>query len=201
MKRILFTLFLICGLTTHVEAQMHFSQWHSSYFSNGYFDIDIDTEMENDKFNVWISVLGKLSNKNCSLIISSDKLPEFIAFLKNTKDKYVEWKNIAIENNVTDMTKIMSYTTPICHIGWYYMDKWYFCFDQTLQPMFMILDDGRMVVTIINEYASSENRYITETIYMAFGAESDFDSLINALDEEAMRAVYASKVNVDVLFK
>ena len=41
----------------------------------GYFDVDIDTEMENDKFNVWISVLGKLSNKNCSLIISSDKLP------------------------------------------------------------------------------------------------------------------------------
>lgn len=201
MKRLLFILLMMCGFVTNVDAQMHFSQWHSSYFPDGDFDIDISSEMEDGEFQIFISVLGDTSNKDCFVIIDNKDLPAFIAFLKDVKAKYMEWTNVAITNNVKELSKMMPCKSPSCTIGWCYGGDYYFSFYKILCPFFTILDDGRMIAAISEEYASSQNEYITEEIYMVFGAESDFDGLIKALDEEAMRAVYASKVSVDELFK
>lgn len=200
MKKCIYILCIIFSISiAPVNGQELFSKWHSSYFDKE-FDVKISNEIKNGVFDIYVHAIDENMDSSICLNFNSDTIADFILFLENVKSKYIEWKNIAIANNVSDMTKEMDYITPRCDVCWLYGGEWFFSFGQKLKPTFMILDDGRMVVIIYKEFTSSSNRYITDTIYMAWGCEQDIDSLIKALNVDEMRNKINSKINTQQLF-
>ena len=139
-----------------------------SYFDKT-FDVKVSNEIKNGVFDIYIYAIDENNNTDICLNFNSNTIVDFKAFLENVKSKYIEWKNIAIANNVSDMTKEMDFKTPSCTACWYWVDEWYFSFGVKLRPTFMILDDGMMVVMLVKEFTASDNRYITNTMYMVWG--------------------------------
>ncbi len=160
-----------------------------SYY-NQYFDVTYKieaSEIENDKFTVYIQVGAKSKNRRAMLAVDSDKLDAFKAGLWATKEKFTEWSAIAKTNNVTELNKEMDITLPdltACWLG----SKWFFAFNQRLKPKFLILDDGRHVVTFVKKVASSSNEYIDETIYWVFSSPEEIDELSAQLDIDKIKA-------------
>lgn len=194
---VLILFFSISAISAH--GQECFSNWHSSYFDTK-FDIKISNEIKNGVFDIYVHAFDENGDTSICLNFDSETIVDFIAFLENVKSKYIEWKNIAIANNVSDMTKEMEFRTPSCTACWFWVDEWHFSFGVKLKPTFVILDDGRMVVMIIKEFTASDNRYITNTMYMVWGCEQDIDSMINALNVDEMRTKINSKMGAKQLF-
>ena len=198
-ERILFLILFFSISIVSVNGQKSFSKWHSSYFDKT-FDVKVSNEIKNGVFDIYIYAIDENYNTDICLNFDSNTIDDFKAFLENVKSKYIEWKNIAIANNVSDMTKEMDFKTPSCTACWYWADEWYFSFGVKLRPTFMILDDGRMVVMIVKEFTASDNRYITNTMYMVWGCEQDIDSMIEALNIDEMRTMVNSRVDTNQLF-
>ena len=200
MKERIFAFFLFLSISVvSVSAQESFSKWHSSYFDRT-FDIKISNSIKDGVFDIYVHALDEKNSTNICLNFTSETIVEFKAFLEDVKTKYIEWKNIAIANNVSEMTKEMDFKTPSCTACWYWGDEWHFSFGVKLKPTFMILDDGRMIVMLLKEFTASDNRYITNTLYMVWGCEEDIDSMIAALNIDEMRAKINSKINAKQLF-
>ena len=200
MKKQIFILSLLLSIcTTTVSGQETFSNWHSSYFDKT-FDIKISDKIQNGVFDIYIHAIDENMKTDICLNFNSETIVDFITFLENVKSKYIEWKNIAVANNVSNMTKEMDFRTPNCTACWYYVNEWYFNFDVKLKPIFMVLDDGRIVVMLNKEFTASDNRYITNRIYMVWGCEQDIDSMITALNVDAMIAKINAKINTQELF-
>lgn len=198
-ERILFLILFFSISVVSVNGQKSFSKWHSSYFDKT-FDVKVGNEIKNGVFDIYIYAIDENDNTDICLNFDSNTIVDFKAFLENVKSKYIEWKNIAIANNVSDMTKEMDFKTPSCTACWYWVDEWYFSFGVKLRPTFMILDDGRMVVMIVKKFTASDNRYITNTMYMVWECEQDIDSMIEALNIDEMRTMINSRVDTNQLF-
>lgn len=197
MKKILL-LAIFSVVYSFANAQEKYSEWHSSYFDKTY-DVSTSKQIANGKFDIYIDATSG-SNASICINITNDQVPAFITFLQNVRAKYIEWTNVAKTNNITDMTKAMDYKTPSCTICWLWGDEWHFSFNRKLQPVFMVLDEGRIVTGIKTKSTASDNRYITEDLYLVWGCVEDIDSLIEALDVQGMYDKLNKRQNQATLF-
>ena len=65
----------------------------------------------------------------------------------------------------------------------------------------MILDSGKDVIIIAKEATSSSNRYISETIYIAFSEPEEIDELVSQLNLEKITSKLNNETNTLDLFK
>jgi hypothetical protein len=198
MKKILFLLACSLCFLNVAFAEKVVGKYSLSYFDKTY-EIEA-SEIKKDKFSIYIQVSAKKSNTRAMLEIESDKVDELKQALSKMKEKFVEWSNIARDNNVTDMTKSMDIRFPSMSICWR-SSKWFFSFEHRFQPEFMILESGKHVVFITKKATSSSNKYIDETIYWVFAYPEEIDELISQLDIERIKSELTKTQNESDLFK
>lgn len=188
-------LVICCYLSTYAQEQV--TNYQNSYWDKSF---SIEASLKNNKIDrIFISVMAD-NARNASIIIAGDDLYSFKSALSKTKEKYVEWQQIAIDNNVTDMTKEFGINFPDISFGWY-SSKWWFSFFNTLNMKFSILESGKIVAMANPKVTASSNRYISEQIYFVFGCAQDFDNLINALDKEQILKRLNDKQSKEDLFQ
>jgi hypothetical protein len=198
MKKIVLSLFISALCTIAVYGEKVVGNYSLSYFNRSY-DIEA-SKIKDGKFTVYIEVNGESESTKAMLSVENDDLEEFTQSLLQMKTKFEEWSKVAKDNNVTDMNKDMDIkfpSTTICWLG----TKWYFSFGHKLTPKFLILDDGRYVVTIVKKVTSSSNQYIDETIYWVFSDPKEIDDLVSQLDSEKIKAKLEAIENASDLFK
>ncbi|MDR0367613.1 MAG: hypothetical protein LBH82_00550 [Bacteroidales bacterium] len=198
LKSIFATLFCLFCIVNVSFAEKVVGTYSLSYFNKQY-DIEA-SEIKNGKFSVYIQVSAERDFTRAMIEVKSSDLEEFTQFLTQMKDKYVEWANVAKENNVTDMSKDMDFKSPSTTICWS-SSKWFFSFGHKLQPRFLILDSGKMVVTIHKKVTASSNQYIDEKIYWVFSDATEIDELISQLNAEKIISKLQEKENASDLFK
>lgn len=198
MKRKLLSLSLCVFCAIGLNAEKVVATYSLSYFNKTY-DIEA-SEIKNDKFSVYIGVSAEHSSTEAMIEVESGKLVEFKQALLQMRDKYVEWSKVAKENNVKDMSKEMDISFPSTTICWK-GSKWFFSFGQRLTPRFLILDDGRFVVTFVKKVTASSNEYIDEKIYWVFSDPKEIDELISNLDIEKIKSKLQEKEKAADLFK
>jgi hypothetical protein len=197
MKRISFFIIMLSIVST-IMAQKKVDSYYNSYFKTEY-DISI-TEDKNGSLQIYIGVAAKHKSDNAQINIDESNLNDFILFLKNVRDKYAEWSKIAKDNNVEKMAKSFDIVSPRLTICWY-GTKWYFSFDQKLEPDFMILDNGKHLAVAYNKVTASSNEYIDQTTYLAFESVDDINSLIGKLDINKFRSLMKKENDKRDLFK
>ena len=197
IKTILVIFFLSCIINVSF-AEKKVGSYSLNYFNKQY-DIEA-SEIKNGKFSVYIQVSAERESTRAMIEVESEDIDDFIQFLLQMKEKYVEWTNVAKANNVTEMSKVMDFLSPSTTICWR-GSKWYFSFGQKLQPRFLILDNGGFVVSIYKQVTASDNRYIDEKIYWVFSDAKEIDKLIAELDIETIKAKLQVNENASDLFK
>jgi len=197
MKRFI-TIIAILFSCLALRAEEKVGMYHSSYF-----DVDYSIEAGYNSRNVltvYVQVEGEHSSDKVFFNFDGGDIDYFVKALKLAKEKFVEWQDIAIKNNVTDMRKDLDISFPRTTIAWL-GSKWWFSFNKRLSPEFVVSSEGDILFLITGKAVSSSNEYIDMKYYFALSRASDFDELIEALNIEKITEHFNKKQNVEDLFK
>lgn len=195
MKK-LFLIFYLFAIIIPVRAEQKVGDYTNSYFNKSF---DIEAAEKNNKIeSVYIGIPTDMESRKGFLEVKGKELEQFKTALELARDKYLEWKKIAQENNVTDMSKEMGINFPKVTIAWH-GTQWWFSFGNKINLKFLILDNGKMVASWAPEVTASSNRYIDQRIYFVFGDEEDFNNLISQLDgQRILNELLKTKNNADL---
>lgn len=197
MKRAILFILTLCTVAT-IQAQ----EKVGSYYSN-YFDKECDVEAgtaSSGELSVFFDIMGAGDSDNVCINIKGDNIDSFISALTLAKQKHAEWVAVAINNNVTKMTKTMDIVFPRVTIGWF-GSKWWFDFAHRIEPVFMITESGKYLCVISGTATASSNEYIDQKYYLVFETAEDFDALINAINPTVIQEKLNNKQKVDDLFQ
>ncbi|KXB34463.1 hypothetical protein HMPREF1869_01195 [Bacteroidales bacterium KA00251] len=202
MKKIIIIAMLFTSLVA--RAQEKIGSYTSSFFNPVKTEFDVRaTQPKNDKFRYYISVWGENPTDKVNLILSSENAEKFVEAMQICKEKFVEWKKIAKDNNVTDFTKKFPVTLPPIDVGWY-SSEWWFSFDHIFTPKFLVFKYGECVECVFMLYekvTASSNEYIDKEFSFVLKSPDEFDSLIKNIDKEVVIRHFGEKQNVKDLFK
>ena len=193
MKKIF--LFLILALCVKfVFAQEIVGKYTAMGFENNIEAVITDKGV----FKVWIAAPGY--EKKMLKIQGESDLNSFVQRLRECKEKYVEWSNVAKVNNVTNFLKKFDVSFPKVEI-WWRGSEWFSTYQRDyFKPSFMVSENG-IVFIVSEEVAHWDNKYIDTDFLFILGSAEDFNSLINALDVEKIKGALAKKENIGDLFQ
>ena len=196
MKKIILVLCLLTFILP-IKAQQKVGEYTNSYVSKTF---SIEAVEKNNKIEVvYIGISTDHKSRPAYIIVKGEDLELFKTALELARDKFSEWKKVAKENNITEMSKEMSINFPKVTVAWH-GTKWWFSFGNKINFRFLILDDGKMVAHWTSKVTSSSNRYIEEYIYFAFANEEDFNGIINQLDGQRILNELFKNKNKSELF-
>lgn len=197
MKKIFTLLAGIILATISSNAQEKVGDYYNNYFSKTY---KVEASQSDGNFRVYFNVEGNSNGDDVCFSLKNEVIDQFVNALCEAKNKYLEWVNVAVNNNVTKMTKEMDITFPRVTIGWY-GSKWWWAFDHKLTPLFMITDSGKHLFVIAGTATASSNEYIEQKYYLALECARDFDALISAISPTAIKEKLNNKQKVENLFQ
>lgn len=197
MKKAIF--FVCCLFSLSALAEDKVASYSMSYFDGKVFDIQASEPKPNGSFDFYIYVVGDGMDDRVCLDLKSENVAAFKETLETIKVKFTEWKNTAVENKVTDITKDFPCSFPKMNVAWH-TSQWWFAFNRIFTPTFFVFKDGRCAVVTSAKVVSSENRYIDQTFYLVFEDNSEIDTLIKGLDCDAVIKHYNQKQNAADLF-
>ena len=196
MKRFfLFIAFLVA--TVSMQAQERVGAYYNSYFKKEY---KVEASNSNGELSIYFDIEGNSSSDDVCVRIKEESIDSFISALMLAKQKHTEWSTVAINNNVSKMTKEMDITFPKVDICWH-GSKWWFDFGHRLHPHFMITDSGQHLCVMTGTATASTNEYIDQKYYLAFATTKDFDALIEAINPTKVSEVLNNKQKVEDLFQ
>ena len=126
-------------------------------------------------------------------------LAKFRQALIDARDKYVEWSQVADDNNVKNFSNDIPVKFPK-PIYWWKIAGERFYDDYTGWKMIFSASDNFRYAFMLCETKHMKNRYITENYEIVFSCVEDFNSLIDLLDPAKVDAVVGDPVD-ESLFK
>ncbi len=196
-KFMLFIAFALCTMAANAEKVV-------GTYKMGGMSREIEASCNNDGSlkKIYIEVLGEYKNDKVFICISGeDDLNQFISKLTYCKEKYVEWGNVAKDNNITDYTKPFDVTFPNIELYWR-GSEWFSTYKRNhLKPLFMVSSDGKTSLGAGGKAKHWDNEYIDQRWYLILISEAEFDGLINALSPEKIKSELNKNENADALFQ
>lgn len=196
MKKYMFLL-LILMISLSMSAQTKIDSYDSDYFESTFGIYATNGE----KLSLYFDIRGESKNDDVMINVDGEStIISFINSLKEVRDKYAEWKKVAVDNKVTDYSKDFDISFPNVYVAWY-GTKWWFDFRERFEPYFKVSSDGKCYAVFHSEAVSSSNEYITEKYYWVFSSVKEFDSFIEKIQPQALIEKLNKKNAPDELFK
>ncbi len=195
MKKI----FLLLGMLFPLIA---FGQETIDNYNCSYFEKQLDImAADDDKLELYIQVYGDRESDLVLINLSGEnKIYSFITFLTQLRDKYKEWRQVAIDNNVVDYSKTFDINTPKLTVAWA-GSKWFFDFYEQPDPRFRVTSSGKIMAILSDEAQASSNEYITQEYYLVFSSVEEFDELLSKIEPSRIREKLKEKAAPDTLFQ
>jgi hypothetical protein len=196
---LLITLFLI---SSHII--LYSQDIYSSYyndFTKKNFNIEIILN-DNSEYVIFINMLSSDdTNPNGGIYITNYEHSDFIDTLKKASLKYQEWTDIAKENNVRDLTKIMKIyfqTSGFFQIK----NEWSLVNVIKLKFKFRIVDGEKYLMILgTNKLKSSEDQFVThDEFVLVFSSLNELDYFIDLLSVSNVKN-FIKKPKKNDLFK
>jgi hypothetical protein len=191
---ILLTVFMLLLTTSN------FSQDKMDVYGCSYSEKEYSIEVTNDKkLYVYMLSLDGIAT-NGGIFITSTQHQKFCHTLIKAKEKYDEWKKVAIENNVTELTKRMDFK---CGVGGFfqYGKSWHFKHNVSLTYEFRIINGKYILLVNTGRIKSSSNQYIDSDGYVfAFMNSDEVDDFINKIRMVNIDNFLNNSTKKDVLF-
>jgi hypothetical protein len=193
----------ICTLLILISGTCFAQDKYASYenaFENKTFNIQIGRKDGNNyKLFIEVGSVDDLSGKG-GIVISNTQHAPLVSAIQAAKEKYVEWKNVAIENNVEDLDKRIEQRA---NVGTYFMYgiDWQFQFSVDLTFVVKFTEGKHYMMIKTGNLVSSSNRYMAHKGFLlVFSSEQEIDTFLELLSLEKMTEYLNAPSNKD-LFK
>lgn len=196
MKRLI-TIIAFLFITCSVYAQeMYIGNFkmgsHLSSVSAGYDN--------SNHMLVYFDLVGGSPDDDVRMIIEGERnIDNFRKQLIALQKKYTEWKDVAIKNDVTTLTKTTYIKFPNVKLGWY-DTKWKFNTDHILRFNFMVYE-SEVSDKVIYAMIDGASLDYAHKWYLYFYNEEEMQGLIDLLDVKMLKKELSKMVNQDALFK
>lgn len=158
---------------------------------------------EAGELRVYVEIIGEYEHDKVMFKIDGEK--DVITFqekLRECKAKFIEWNDVAKQNNITSFRKEMDITFPNIEIYWRSSSKWHSSYSRNFfKPIFLINEEGESSFGVVGTATDWDNKYIDQKFYFLLESTEAFDSIINALDVEKIKGALNKDENTDALFK
>ena len=149
---------------------------YTSTFFNKDFQIEA-SEVKDDKFSVFIQIANKEQDTKTQIRIEKAKMEAFILSLQKLKSTYEAWlKNSSSGDSMIDP----GVEFPKVTFRWW-LSEWVYSFNNKLEPKFLLLNDGRRVVSFANKVKTANNYQSDVAVYWIFASVQDFDQILSIL--------------------
>lgn len=196
MKKIVFALFIsVLGFS-----QENFTTYDCTALEKKY-DVSVSKDKKNE-ISFWIEAKTyDTTSKSVKLILKGKETIEFKEYLNALKVKFNEWSEVAKKNEVVDFRKDFEYKNLTFSSAFSY-GKWQFDFSTNISAYFTVIKSKPFMIIRSDELQSSSNQFMKNSgLLFYFQKNEDFDSLLNALDEEKAIKMFNDKEQKETLFK
>ena len=195
MKKIFIFCLMALVMCVNANAEKVVGNYHQGSTK---YNVEAAINKKNDLI-VFIQVAGKYDNDKVYIRIDGVKnINSFIDALNICKTKYIEWSEIANNNNVTDFRKAINVNFPNVEI-WWLGSKWYYSHKQNfIKPEFVVLTYSYIVIS--GKAKHWDNEYIDTSFFMMLTLD-DIDELINVLNTDNINSALNEQSKNDDLFK
>lgn len=157
-----------------------------------------------DEGKIYISMVSlDKTSKTAGMILTTKKAEALIQELTAARDKFTEWKAIAIKNGVKDVDKPMDLSLSCS--GFFSYGKWQFDFAVNPTLTFRVMDLGTEVKQLLllktGEMTSSSNQFMETTGgVIAFKNEAQINDFISKIKTESVQK-FLAKPKDEALFR
>ena len=185
MKKVLLVLVAVLAFGTS-NAQQKYGTFKSGSISSS---IDIKTE------KVYLNLNEE---GDYGLVLTKSSRTAFVAFLTQSRVKFLEWSGKAVENGVKDMNKDIS---KINIRGVFKYGSWQFG-TSPLRTLFYVNKDGSTTFYLYgSKITSSSNKYIKSGSAMVnLTSDEDFNSLVTLMSDDVINSFINEKNQSNELF-
>ena len=199
MKKTVLLLFGLC-ISFSCFAQERYSDYSSDYFSRTY-DVRVGKPDKKGIFKIFIGIeCTDDPRRALNLMIDSDQLDTFKGALEQAKDKYKQWRQVAIDNRVDKVTKEIPAKFPFVGASFDYGDLRY-DYSVQLTPWFVVQEGDKYLMMINTDKISASNQLMETEGCLVFSSTYEIDTFISRLDMNRMHEVANKRVPVIDLFQ
>lgn len=202
-KSILFFLIFLFSFSFGQDLESNKDAYYIFYPELNDSRIYLSASRPNESRNFDYTISFTLSN-NLSASMSFDYFSEkqIKETLTHIKNKFIEWKNVAENNNIDEYTKeIDKYWFGDFTFSVEINGKYYFSF-YSLPTAYFIYKENSTGIYITANNLDFKNKTANDlSVGFVLVNESDFDKLINAIDSERVFEYYKKHPIKDELFK
>jgi hypothetical protein len=198
-------LLLALTVSVNVHAQSPFSSYKGIDGKDYAIQIaEADEGKDKGKVTLYIDALSFDETVNqAGWMIDEKELIEFRNSIEQAKVKYIEWRETAIANNVTELNKEMKIASPKVACYFSYGD-WQFDFSVTPTYSFVILKDQSEPYTLLidsGKLQSTSNQFIDcDGIALTFSSAEAVDDFLSKISQPEIDK-YKNRERKENLFK
>ena len=150
--------------------------------------------------NVFIQVVGEYSDYVMIRLKGEEDINKFITQLTYCKNKFIEWEQVAISNNVSEVRKEINVTFPSVEVWWVGLE-WYSSYEQNFfRPVFLV-NDGDASLGTMGVATHWANEFIDQEFYVLFETANEIQSLIDALNIRKIKYSLNQDIQTKALFQ
>lgn len=201
MKKILFILLIIPAF---ILSQDKIAEFEMSYTSKSY---EIQIGKKGKGFSLFIDAIGldALYDEG-GFNYNEKQITNFIANLEYAKKKYIEWKSVAIENNVTEIDKKIDVPEKNSFDGYFRGgSNWHF--DSFVSPRFKFKaitvngELGYYLLILSGELKSTSNQFAkADGFALVFANVEEIDDFLSKIKIDDLKAFLNKKEKNNELF-
>lgn len=205
MKKLNLILIIISFISTSSYAQKEIGRITCEDFE---MDIVVSFSESKDKtsYTYWIDALSlDRSIDNVGFMVKKEQLNRFVESLKFANEKYIQWSNIAKENNVKDLTKEIELPKKLVVGGYFTYGDWKFDYSVKPKIKFLIREGksglSHRLIVYSGEMIASDNEYIDcDGAALPFSNLEMMDEFLELLSEKTRNDFLIHQMNKDNLF-
>ncbi|MCD4681118.1 MAG: hypothetical protein K8S00_12105 [Bacteroidales bacterium] len=202
MKKLTLTLIILSSMS------IAFSQDRIAKFGMGYLS---------DHYSIWATEPNEYDNYkliietepqdrfagDVILIVKSSKLEKFINIIQNASLVYTEWKQTAIENNVTELNKEIDIKRIKLYAKFRFASDNYYDFNVCLKARFVVMNERyRLIISNIYNLQASSNQYIdNKGFFLEFHSKEQINDFILKISPDNINHYYQEKRQKEKIFK
>lgn len=205
MKKTLFILTILIALSTNAQKTIQLDTYTLSYFTDHEpYSIEVSYDKKNRPI-FWIEAQPTENvDEKIFIKVEAKYIPLFKEIFTESKEKYLEWSDVAIKNDVDEMSKKIktnnsSFAAKYVKYNTYYMSN-----KVLIESTFILSEDvNNPVLLVSNKYTlkATSNQFITHKGFLIpFSSEKEINTFLETLSIEKANKALSKVIKEDDLF-
>lgn len=189
MKRIIL-LFTLCLFSFTLLAVEYNIGHYKNYYNGKSYSVDV--RLKNGKIDIVYIFMATKTGVTGYFSFKGKDLAKFHSTLCAIQDKFSEWSNTAIENNISSFSKEFNTKLPNGTFFWLGKTTW-ISNRKCLDPLFIVADSKPMFM-LIGSATALQNKYVSETFNLVLLNLSDLEKFTEIFNpDEALKKALESQ--------